>query len=389
MKYFILLVAACFTFKADAQFFSTKLQHKLDGNAASEKFHVNIYLKNNQELTVLKHTMRNEQVPVIERPARVKSVLKSQADFSQQALIDFAQGISSRESEFEVRARYNIVNMVSAEVSANVLWGLTQFPGVEWICLRDEIQLKYDAPVAMERVSGRSLGGHEPGHDAIHAPFMWNLGYTGLGRRLYTVDTGIWTVHPAVSRQYRGNYMPEAHCWLGFDFPHPADKPDAHGTHVTGTVLGLDPATSDTIGLAFNASYIATDPIVEDIADVRPLEAILAAFEFALDPDGDPNTNDVPDVICNSWGFGDTIVDGLCTNPIVIGLFEALDAAGIAVEFSAGNEGPGTATMGMPAYVVLDSVNVFSVGADIRLLIFRVVVLRAVAMADNYQSNPR
>ncbi len=363
MKYFFLLALACLSFKAEAQFFSTKLQQKLEGNAADARYRVNIYLKSNEDLSLLKHNMRSSQVPVIERSARVNSLLKSKADVSQQALIEFALGISALESEFEVRARYHIVNMVSAEVSANVLWGLTEFPGVEWICLRDEIQLKYDAPVAMERVSGRSVGGHEPGHDAIHAPFMWNLGYTGLGRRLYTVDTGIWPVHPAVSRQYRGNYLPEAQCWLGFDFPHPADKPDAHGTHVTGTVLGLDLATSDTIGLAFNASYIATDPIVEDIADVRPLEAILAAFEFALDPDGDPNTNDVPDVICNSWGFGDTIVDGLCTNPIVVGLFEALDAAGIAVEFSAGNEGPGTATMGMPAYVVLDSVNVFSVGA--------------------------
>jgi len=363
MKYFFLLVSLSFVFEVDAQFFSSKLTQKLESASFDTRYRVNIYLKSNNELSALKHNMRNGQVPVAERPAQVKSLLKARADESQDALEEFAQGISVDENEFNVIARYHIVNMVSAEVSANVLWGLTQFSGVEWICLRDEIQLKYDAPVAMEQGGGRSVGGHEPGHDAIHAPFMWNLGYTGLGRRLYTVDTGIWPVHPAVSRQYRGNYLPEAQCWLGFDFPHPADKPDAHGTHVTGTVLGLDPATSDTIGLAFNASYMATDPIVEDIADVRPLESILAAFEFALDPDGDPTTNDVPDVICNSWGFGDTIVDGLCSNPIVIALFEALDASGIAVEFSAGNEGPGTATMGMPAYVVLDSVNVFSVGA--------------------------
>lgn len=363
MKYFVLLLAACFSLKVSAQFFSTKLLQKLDGNASSNKFDVNIYIKNDHELSALKHAMRNEQVPVSERPARVNSLLKMQAEDSQQALIDFANQIAFQPTDFSVRARYHIVNMISAEASAAVLWALTQRSEVEWICLRDEIQLKYDVPVAMERGTGRSVGGHEPGHDAINAPFMWNLGYTGLGRRLYTVDTGIWTVHPAVARQYRGNYLPEAHCWLGFDFQHPADKPDAHGTHVTGTVLGLDPATSDTIGLAFNATYIATDPIVEDIGDVRPLEDILAAFEFALDPDDNPNTNDVPDIICNSWGFGDTIVDGLCSNPIVVGLFEALDAAGIAVEFSAGNEGPGTATMGMPAYVVLDSVNVFSVGA--------------------------
>ena len=363
MKNILLILTFCCSMQMKAQVFSSALQQKIDGNASTDFYHVNIYLKDGHGLSALKNSMRNEQVLVTDRPARVNTLLKTQAKASQNRLIEFASEISTQPYEFEIRARYHIINMISAKVSTAVLWGLSQSPDVEWICLRNEIQLKYEAPVAMEQIAERTVGGHEPGHDAIRAPFMWNLGYTGLGRRLYTVDTGIWTVHPAVSRQYRGNYLPEAHCWLGFDFPHPADKPDAHGTHVTGTVLGLDPATNDTIGLAFNASYIATDPIVEDIADVRPLEAILAAFEFALDPDGDSLTNDVPDIICNSWGFGDTIVDGLCSNPIVIGLFEALDAAGIAVEFSAGNEGPGTATTGMPAYVVLDSVNVFSVGA--------------------------
>jgi bacillopeptidase F len=128
---------------------------------------------------------------------------------------------------------------------------------------------------------------------------MWNLGYTGLGRKLFTCDTGVWPVHPAIKRQFRGNYLPESWCWKGFDSETPADKPDAHGTHVTGTVLGLDTLTADTIGVAFNASYIAADPIVEDAADIKPVSVIFEAFQFAINPDGnDLTSNDVPDVIC-------------------------------------------------------------------------------------------
>ena len=346
-----------------AQVWSARLQARMNAAAPTEMFNVQIVFSDQNNSRLLGNQLRSNLVSVSQRANLVNEALKQKASVSQDAFFNFMEQTNVSVNNFQIKRRYHIVNMITAYCNVEALYIMAQFSDIEWIGLSDELQLSRHEPVAKIPAHGRSVGGHEPGHDAIAAPFMWNLGYTGLGTRLYTVDTGIWTVHPAVSRQYRGNYLPESACWLGFDFEHPADKPDAHGTHVTGTVLGLDTASSDTIGIAFNASYMATDPIVEDIADVRPLDVILAAFEFALDPDGDSLTDDVPHVICNSWGFGDTLVDGICTNIIVTSLFDALDAAGIAVEFSAGNEGPGTGTTGLPAYIVLDSINVFSVGA--------------------------
>lgn len=364
MKHFF-VVLSCITLLQNihAQIYSTRLQSRLSASPSTEMLDVQIVFSDQNNNKWLGNQLRNNLVPVPQRAGFVQDALKLKAAAVQDAFLNFLNQSNLTENDVQIKRRYHIVNMITASCSAYALQVMAQFSGIEWIGLTDDLQLNRHEPVAKIPAGGRSVGGHEPGHDAIAAPFMWNLGYTGLGTRLYTVDTGIWTVHPAVSRQYRGNYLPESACWLGFDFEHPADKPDAHGTHVTGTVLGLDTATADTIGIAFNASYIATDPIVEDIADVRPLEVILAAFEFALNPDGDSLTDDVPHVICNSWGFGDTLVDGICTNIIVTSLFDALDAAGIAVEFSAGNEGPGTGTTGLPAYIVLDSINVFSVGA--------------------------
>ena len=326
---------------------------------------VYLFLRNDEAISAVRAQIAEQSIGVAQRPALVRQSLMTRAAQSQASVLELISSYAQQHNaEVGQEGSYFLMNLIRARVDATLLQQLAVHPSIEYIELPEVFSLRYDRPVEMQADASRSEGGREPGLDVIGAPFMWNLGYTGLGRRLYTVDTGVWPSHPALRKQWRGNYFPEEQCWVGFGFEHPADKPDAHGTHVTGTVLGLDPATADTIGVAFNASFMATDPIVEDLADVLPLEVILSAFQFALDPDGDPLTSDdVPDVICNSWGFGDTTIAGLCTNPLIVGLYDALDAAGIAVEFSAGNEGPQPSTMGMPAYVVMDSLTIFSVGA--------------------------
>ena len=96
------------------------LPQKIDGNASTDFHHVNIYLKDGHGLSALKKSMRNEQVLVTDRPARVNSLLKTQANASQNRLIVFASEISTHPHEFEIRARYHIVNMISAKVSTAV-----------------------------------------------------------------------------------------------------------------------------------------------------------------------------------------------------------------------------------------------------------------------------
>jgi hypothetical protein len=61
--------------------------------------------------------------------------------------------------------------------------------------------------------------------------------------------------------------------------------------------LGLDRKTNDTIGVAFNASWIGG----AILCGVGTADNI-GAFEWAVDPDGDDDTtDDIPDVINNSW----------------------------------------------------------------------------------------
>lgn len=330
------------------------------------KFKAMVFMRERADLQSLSVQFSTDNTHVSERGIQVLSALKAAANASQTAILDMirAWNLMYPHAQVSVERQFHIINMMVVYGDADFFQTLAYRPEVEWVTSASRFAIHGISPLEMSPSVNRSIGSHEPGLEAIRAPFLWNLGYTGLGRKLYTVDTGVWPNHPSIRNQWLGNYLPQDQVWYGFDSQVPADKSNSHGTHVTGICLGLDPITADTIGVAFGAKYMATDPIVEDAADIKPLPQILGAFEFALNPDGnDQTSSDMPDVICNSWGIGDSIAEGLCTAPFVVDLLTAIDLAGIALEFSAGNEGPNPGTIGLPQYVTLDSLSIFTVGA--------------------------
>lgn len=333
----------------------------------SDKIKVMVWLKTDESRTAEIISITTQQnMSLHEKRLAVLPILKRRNQSERDSIKLFIDLFNkSQNAKAEIFEEFYVVPMLCIELTYDLASELIQHPYVSHVEDYYRYQIVPVSPVQkIDAPNIKSIGGHEPGHDAIKAPFMWALGYTGLGTKAYIVDTGVWPVHPSISRQWMGNYRPQNQVWRGFDSTEPQDKPGAHGTHVTGTVLGLDLETNDTIGVAFNANYIASDPIVEDLSLVKPLPIILSSFEFALNPDGDENTtDDVPDIICNSWGIGDSLDIELCTVPYIRDLFTALDAMGIGVEFSAGNEGPGPMTIGLPNYVAIDSINIFAVGA--------------------------
>jgi bacillopeptidase F len=246
-----------------------------------------------------------------------------------------------------------------SEVNALVTCGL-----FSEIYLSSELVSNQSDPVEMRPDFGaRAPGAAEIGLYAINAHKMWARGFSGRGRVAYIVDTGVWPSHPALDRGWKGRYLPLFASWYGFDNILPTDKGNSHGTHVTGTILGLDRVAADTIGAAFNAYYMVADPVVGNAADIKPLGQIMHAFEWALNPDGDTSTwTDVPDVVNNSWGHKFDSAEAVCRSPFARAV-EALQLAGAAVVWSAGNEGPGAKTVGSPATISLHPHLVFSVGA--------------------------
>jgi len=303
--------------------------------------------------------------PLSERAREVNRVCRSLSDRIQLPfLAQIREGSrSSATPAPRLVRRFWIVNMLEMDITTAHIRQLVEHPAVAEVELSNAIRISGVKPAA-ESASTEMPNGREVGLTAIGAPGLWNLGYTGKGRKAMLMDTGVWPDHPALRGKFLGTRYPLSQVWLPYDYSTPRDKSSNHGTHVIGTVLGLDTATRDTIGAAFDAYFIATDPIVTNIALVRDWTQLMAAFEWALDPDGDTSTtHDLPDVINNSWGRSNTGFDSLCGHPLITTAMLAVEAAGIANVFSTGNDGPGLTTTIVPAQVIIDSLNLFSVGA--------------------------
>jgi len=243
---------------------------------------------------------------------------------------------------------------------------LAGFDGVAYIDVNSPRYRIVDGTSLVEADAQRSVDGVEWGVRAINAPAMWALGYTGRNMLMLSIDTGVNPEHPAISTNYAGNNFPQSQCWYGMRHEYPRDNASScHGTHTTGTAMGLDRATHDTIGVAYNAKWIACDPVASTESELLTVSQFFTVYQWVLNPDGDENTtSDVPRVINNSWGYSYDLAEvfGACSLP-ENSIVETLEAAGICSPFSAGNEGPSASTVGYPAMLAYNIVNPMSVAA--------------------------
>jgi len=339
---------------------TSSLSQKLNELNSSEYVKVNVVFTSQVHFGLLNAKFKAENTPLNERAKTVIRKSMKMAESSQLPVIEFLNNNSNKVKSFK---RLWIINMMTIHATKDIVEQLSYTPGVDYIEEFDHFTGKPIDIMKGESSNLKSIGGIEPGLSAINAPALWAMGYTGKGRRYYSIDTGVWPQHPALTDNWLGNYQPINQAWYGIDSPTPVDKNGSHGTHTAGTVLGLEPATNDTIGVAFNAYFMVSDPIVTTASAIKPLPDYIDVFEFALNPDGDTTTtDDIPDAINNSWGIDQHHDTSICSG-YVTQMFDAIEAAGIANVFSAGNEGPADTTIGQPQYVSTGLVNTFTVGA--------------------------
>ena len=111
---------------------------------------------------------------------------------------------------------------------------------------------------------------------------------------------------------------------------------------VAGAGMGMAPGARFIAARVFNDSGVSTD------------SAVHLAFQWLLDPDGNPATDDAPDVVNASW---DALLP-TCDREFEPDL-QALRAAHILPVFAAGNDGPGASSDTSPANLP----EAFAVGA--------------------------
>ncbi|MCU0348648.1 MAG: S8 family serine peptidase, partial [Saprospiraceae bacterium] len=332
--------------------------------AAPDGFHsIHVLLTDQVDLAALDAQLTAQRAPAPQRATAVIMALQEKAGQTQVELRHFLENLSDVQKG-TVQPLW-ITNAVFLEAKAPAIAALSQHPDVAWVGLNRPAVLQ--SPESGCTAPPASPNGREPGLGAIKAPALWAKGYTGYGRKAYIADTGVDPTHPALEAHYRGLYVPQEQAWLDLDpqtfLPANTEPFDCqtHGTHVAGTVLGLDRLNNDTIGVAFNAQWIAS-PMLYVCG--KNTQGLALSLQWALDPDGNPATSDdIPDVINNSWGIpADSMMVSDCGS-IYVGVEAALEAAGIATVWSAGNDGPGTGTIGRPQNINTHEVSLFSIGA--------------------------
>ncbi len=287
------------------------LQTIVTSRAAGEKIPIIVTFRGEADLRPLQSEVRTQR-----RQHAVKALRKNaeQAQGSVRALLH------ARGKPFQ---SLWIVNGLALDATPELIAVLAAEPRVE--------RIEYDALVQLPDITPSALNDAEWNIKAVHAPELWALGLNGQGVTVAVLDSGVDASHPALAANYRGGAAGWFDPYRNTTTPY---DPSGHGTLVTGVILGS--GGSSAIGVAPRAQWIAAKIFSDN--DTAENSKILQAFQWVLDPDGNPDTDDaVADVVNNSWGFEDA--PGTCDS-LFRPAIQNLKAAGIAVVFSAGNTGP-------------------------------------------------
>ncbi|MBN1123588.1 MAG: S8 family serine peptidase [Sedimentisphaerales bacterium] len=234
------------------------------------------------------------------------------------------------------------INALLATVPVEVVNRLQQNPDVAQITWNRQVSFSF-LPSPPSAIGGWNL-------DMIGTEWLWRRGYRGQGVVVASLDSGVDVLHPAIQDSWRGG----DNSWFdAFDEAQQPVDDMGHGTQTMGIICG-GKILGTQIGVAPGCTWIAARIFKSDPSS--DLGHIHRALQWCLDPDGDPNTLDQPDIVNNSWGLTDR--PGEC-----VAEFEEdvslLNAAGIVMVFAAGNSGPAFGSDLSPA----NYSDVLSVGA--------------------------
>jgi serine protease AprX len=269
-----------------------------------------------------------------ERLERVVRSLKAKADIAQRPLKETI-ATWQRQGRVSRAVFFWIFNGLALTATADAVQELATRPDVREVIP----EVTIPGPPPPGAAVPVATGTVQPNLALIRAPGVWLRGFRGQGVVVGSLDTGVTVSHPDLVAQWRGG----SDSWFdpyGLD-PVPADR-NGHGTETMGVMVGRD-ASGTAIGVAPEAKWIAArifDPRNNSTSDT----AVHLAFQWILDPDGNPATPDAPQVVNNSWGFTTAGCDTRFRPDV-----QALRSAGIVPVFAAGNSGPASGTGVSPA----------------------------------------
>jgi subtilisin family serine protease len=311
------------------------LQKKIDTLQTGEFITVIVQLRQRATLPNGNNMSRSERL------SRVIDALKATANGTQGPLRSLLQ-VQRRRGNVQNFNPFWIINGFSVTANANTIKTLTKFSDVLSISsdTLDIVPASFTPP---------TLGAPEQGVSLVMASSLWDMGYTGQGVVIASMDSGVDLSHPDLVNRWRGG----TNSWydpFGQHTVQPIDK-SGHGTATMGVMVGGD-AGGTSIGVAPGAQWIAAR--VFNDQGQSTATAVHLGYQWLLDPDSDPLTADAPQIVNNSWSYA---TPG-CNLEFELDL-QSLRAAGILPIFAAGNSGPSAGTSLSPA----NNPSAFAVGA--------------------------
>jgi hypothetical protein len=259
-----------------------------------------------------------------------------------------------------------IVNAIVAQVDSDWIARLEADPAIAEVVVDERIELGADPrsagpPLAKE-------GAADPTEDLIRigVPEVWAQGITGQGAIVANTDTGVNGEDDTLEDRWRGLFAGPDATWFS---PHDLtvfpvdDDPSVTRGHGTAT-MAIMTGGEASFGVAFDATWIAGDIFRDARFQAEGyVSTALKAFQWLTDPDEDSTTSsDVPDVVSNSYGLRQIDQDSgrIRCDPVFNDAIDAMEAAGVIVVWSAGNEG--TQGVTSPANRATSAVNAFAIG---------------------------
>lgn len=322
---------------------------------------------NSQVFVVLKDqadlSQADSMLSQSEKKQYVYDALRNKALVTQGPLINYLQ---SKKINFR---QFYIQNMIAIEnPTAQLITTLAARQDVARIMGNPSVKLKLPLVKKTLNMDHSTTAGPEQNLVHMGATKVWeNYHVHGEGIVIAGQDTGVQWNHPALIKQYRGtmkdgsvnhqyNWHDAIHHPIsaaastgicGYDSKAPCDD-QGHGTHTIGTIIG-DDGKGNQIGVAPKAKWMACKNMDNGVGTPA---SYIECFEFFLAPyplngnpltEGDPQK--APHIINNSWGC--TREEG-CKGDEILPALVAMKKAGILVVASAGNEGPGCASIEAP-----------------------------------------
>lgn len=275
-------------------------------------------------------------------PSEILKQKRMIASISQKSLTDQMNSLRKKTSDIKRMESLWINNSMIITASRSFIQTLMERDDLEKLDSNTKIKL-FD-PILRSAEKGINTDDFTYGLKKVQAARVWNeLGFNGSGVTVGVLDTGIDTQHETLvgrtlaTKDFVTSYEDNA-----------ANDGHGHGTHCSGTIGGTN-AGGKHIGVAPGVNFIV-GKIFGDNGSTTAA-AILSGMQWITDPDNDPETNDFPRVISNSWG-------GPLNNRWQ-DIITAWYTMGIIPVFAAGNSGPSAGTIGAPgAYT-----EVISIGA--------------------------